>query len=204
MEFDWKRFRDWHPRWFTVLIILKRLRTKVAVLLVSVCMVEQVYNRDRPFELDEPNGWVVLAIALILAGLSIRLAALGVLKKKEHLATTGVYSLCRNPLYLGSMLLAYGFCILLNDVSSYLVATLYFATFYPLAIAWEEARLEQRFGEVYRRYCATTPRLVPLGRFRVNGFSWRAALQSGGLTLIVAVCAGLAGVEVMAETLAGR
>ena len=201
MEFNWQGFRDRFPRWFVILVWLKQIRTKVALVLVSLRVIDQVYFRERPLDWVEPNGWMVLGLALILAGLAFRLAALAVLRKKDHIATTGIYSLCRNPLYFGSILLTYGFCVLLNDDANYLYATLYFAVFYPLTIAWEEIRLTEQYGDAYRRYCSTTPRMLPLGRFQRNGFEWRKALRGGGLVLIVVVLASLAGVEVMAETI---
>lgn len=168
------------------------------------CLAEGVYRHEVPFDLDRPNVWVVIGLALILAGLAFRFAAYGCLKKKESLATSGVYSLCRHPLYLGSILLAYGFCFLLNDVENFVIATAYFATFYSITIAWEEVRVAERYGEVHQMYCQSTPLLLPLGKFRGGAFAWRQALRAGGLQLIAATIALLAAIEAMAKLMPRR
>ena len=49
--------------------------------------------------------------ALALAGLLIRASAAGHLRKREALAHTGPYAHTRNPLYLGSALMAAGFAV---------------------------------------------------------------------------------------------
>jgi len=201
MRFDWRGFRARHGGLFSALIVVKRLRTKVAVILLSACLIEQVYFREAPFDLDAVNEWVVFGLLAIVSGSVLRLAALGSIVKKQGLGTTGAYSLCRHPLYLGSILIALGFCILLRDASTYVVAAIYFLTFYPLTIAWEEIRLDDRYGEEYRTYRARVPLLLPLGRLQWNGWNWSRAMRNGGLALVVAVCTMLAVVETMAEVL---
>jgi protein-S-isoprenylcysteine O-methyltransferase Ste14 len=196
---DWHSFRYRHSRVFACLVILKRLRTKFGVAAALYCLVEGLYFDEVPFDLDKLNIWVVVGLLLILVGLAIRLAAYGSIKKKESLATSGVYSLCRHPLYLGSILLTYGFCFLLDDAANFMVATLYFAVFYTITIIWEEVRLAARYGEAHREYCRMTPLLLPLGRFRAGRFEWRRALSAGGLTLIAMTAILLSGVEAMAE-----
>ncbi len=120
------------------------------------------------------------------------LLAHGRLRKKRDLATDGVYSLCRHPLCLGSMLITPGFCILFDDGADYLIAGAYFLSFYPLTIAWEEVRLGERYGAAHREYGATTPLLLPLGCFRRGEFRWADALHNGGSVLLAAT-AGLVG-----------
>jgi protein-S-isoprenylcysteine O-methyltransferase Ste14 len=83
------------------IILAKKLRTKVALVIVAICVADGLILHEPPFDIDEPNVWVLIGIGLILAGLGFRLAAYGCLKKKEVLATTGVYSLCRHPFILG-------------------------------------------------------------------------------------------------------
>jgi len=186
------------PRVLTVVRFLKKARTKVAFILAAWCLAEGVYFRERPFTLARPNVWVVIGLLLIVGGLVFRLAALGCIRKKQRLATHGVYSLCRHPLYVGSVLLAYGFCTLLADVENFVLATVYFAVFYSVTIFWEETQLASRYGEDHHQYCATTPMLVPLGAFRAGEFTWQAAMARGGALLLTAVVMLLAGVQVMA------
>lgn len=179
--------------------ILKRLRTKVGFVLAAICIAEGIRFRERPFELLRPNAWVALGLLLVVSGLFMRVYALGCLRKKECLATEGVYSLCRHPLYLGSMLLTYGFCVLLNDASNFVVATVYFSVFYSLAIAREEIRLTERYGDVHRRYRGRTPLILPLGRFDATSFRWRCIKERKAVLLVSAVMGMLIAVEVMAE-----
>jgi len=187
------------PHVLAAVRFLKKSRTRVAFILASWCFAEGMYFRERPFALARPNVWVVMGLLLIAGGLALRLAALGCIRKKERLATQGVYSLCRHPLYLGSVLLAYGFCMLLADVENFVLATVYFAVFYPLTIFWEETRLAVRYGEAYQRYRVLTPMLFPLGAFRAGEFTWQAAMSRGGALLLATVVILLAGVQVMAE-----
>ena len=199
MSSTWIQLPQRHPRVFAGLVILKRLRTKFGLVLAVYCLVEGLYDREIPFDLARPNIWVITGVLLVFAGLAFRLAAHGCLKKKEALATSGVYSLCRHPLYVGSILLTYGFCFLLDDPANFVIATIYFATFYTITIVWEEARLAERYLEAHREYCRTTPLLLPLGRFRKGDFGWRRALGSGGLTLIGMTIVLLSAVEAMAK-----
>jgi protein-S-isoprenylcysteine O-methyltransferase Ste14 len=136
---------------------------------------------------------------LILVGTTFRFWTYGFLHKKEQLAASGPYSLCRHPLYLSSIVLTSGFCFLLRDVGNFVGAAIYFAVFYSITILWEEIRLRQRYGEEHERYCAVTPMLIPLGCLRVGSFRMGRAISNGGLHLVVAVVLGLMGVEVMSE-----
>jgi protein-S-isoprenylcysteine O-methyltransferase Ste14 len=201
---NWRELPHRHPKLFRGLVALKRFRTKIGFALAFYCLIEGLDRDEVPFDLDELNIWVVIGVLLILMGVAFRIAAYGCLKKKESLATSGAYSLCRHPLYLGSILLTYGFCFLLNDYENYVIATVYFATFYSIAIAWEEVRVAERYGAAHQAYCQTTPLLLPLGQFRWGAFEWRYALRSGGLQLIVITIALLSAVEVMAEFMPPR
>ena len=189
------------PWAFTLVRFMKKSRTKVALALVAWCLAEGIYSHERPFDLRAPNAWVVLGLLFIVGGLALRLAALGCIRKKEQLAVDGVYSICRHPLYLGSILLAYGFCALLGDVENLVLATVYFLAFYPITILWEEKRLAAFYGEAHSLYRARTPMLLPLGAFRAGAFTWRAAMSKGGVLLLAAVGTLIASVQVMAAVM---
>lgn len=101
-------------------------------------------------------------VALVVGGL-IRLWAtlyIGGRKSKE-LATEGPYSLCRNPLYVGSMLMGVSLALSLKSVAVLVGlagAGLVYATY---LVPHEEQVLEQIFGDAYRRYRARTAAFVP-------------------------------------------
>ncbi|MBI1827736.1 MAG: isoprenylcysteine carboxylmethyltransferase family protein [Planctomycetes bacterium] len=186
--FDWRAFGAAHPRYFKAAILAKKARAKVALILMLYCLGEGICNWEPPLDLLHPNWLVVMGLMLMAIGAGIRIAAHGQLRKKQELATDGVYSICRHPLYLGSILMALGFCILFNDSANYAFAGAYFLLFYPLTMVWEEFRLAERYGEAHAAYRATTPLLLPLGRFRGGEFLWAQALRNGGSTLLVGTC----------------
>src|SRR5437763_15255547 len=57
--------------------------------------------------------WTYLAASavFILIGIGVRAAASGYIRKNAELAITGPYAYTRNPLYLGSILMAVGFIV---------------------------------------------------------------------------------------------
>jgi protein-S-isoprenylcysteine O-methyltransferase Ste14 len=201
MRLDLKSLHRDRPKLVSWLAALKRKRTNVGFALAAFCIAEGIYFREQPFHLHQLNVPVLLGFLLIGAGLLLRVAALAYLRKKESLATKGVYSLCRHPLYLGSILLAYGFCVLSNDIDNFVFATVYFFIFYSLTIVWEESRLAERYGEVHRLYQEKTPLIVPLGRFEANEFRWRYEKWRSVLSLVMAVVGLLSAVEIMSEVL---
>jgi protein-S-isoprenylcysteine O-methyltransferase Ste14 len=192
-----RAWRDQHPRLFRALVVVKRLRTKVGLAVAAWCLIEGILFDEVPFDLARLNAWVVVGLILVATGAALRFAAHGSIRKKEQLATTGVYSLCRHPFYLGSVLLTYGFCCLLDDGENWVYATAYFAVFYPLTIAWEEIRLADRYGKAHGEYCRRTPLLIPFGRFRADGFSVSRALRTGGALLLAMTALLLGGIETM-------
>lgn len=198
---NWREWRARNPRLFTLVVTAKKLRTKVALLLLVGCVIKGAYWNEPPFDLDEPNGWVFVGLALVVIGVGIRIAAYGVLRKKGGLATTGVYSLLRHPLYLGSMLMTYGFCVLLDDPENFVVATAYFGLFYTLAILWENVRLTERYGAEWDEYQRRVPALLPVGAYLPGGFQCRRAMRRGGALLVVTTAMLIAVVEVMAEVM---
>jgi protein-S-isoprenylcysteine O-methyltransferase Ste14 len=117
---------------------------------------------------------IVIGAALVIPGLMIRALASGQLQKNEQLATGGLYAYTRNPLYLGSLILAIGFA--LASRSWWIVAgilLLFFAIYLPV-IRSEEAFLRERFPQ-FDDYTRQVPRLFPRVSPAVKNsgaFSW--------------------------------
>jgi protein-S-isoprenylcysteine O-methyltransferase Ste14 len=119
-----------------------------------------------------PDWASLLAGALVAClGLFLRATASGQVKKNDVLATTGPYAYCRNPLYLGSVLIAIGFAIAARDLWVALAIIALFAFIYVPVIRSEEAFLRGRFP-AYDEYARRVPRLLPRTL-------WFAGLTSG-------------------------
>lgn len=103
---------------------------------------------------------MVAGSGLILAGTGIRAAASGHIRKNAELATTGPYAYTRNPLYLGSILIAAGFVVAARNLWLGVAALVVFAIIYVPVIAAEEKYLRSAFPE-YAEYAAHVPRLFP-------------------------------------------
>jgi protein-S-isoprenylcysteine O-methyltransferase Ste14 len=117
---------------------------------------------------------ILVGAALVIPGLAIRALASGYLQKNEQLATGGPYAYTRNPLYLGSLILAVGFALAAR--SWWIVAgivLLFFVIYLPVIRA-EEVFLGERFPQ-FAEYVREVPSLLPrVSRFGKGGgeFSW--------------------------------
>lgn len=95
-----------------------------------------------------------------LPGLLLRALASGHVKKNEELTVTGPYSFTRNPLYLGSLILAIGFAIASrNWIIAVVIVALFFFIYLPV-IRGEEVFLRRQFPE-FNDYASNVPRLFP-------------------------------------------
>jgi hypothetical protein len=112
----------------------------------------------------------------VLAGEAVRLWASGHLEKTKTLATGGPYAHSRNPLYLGSGLLALGAAAASASPWVVLAVSAYFVAFYPRVIREEAAFLRDKFHSPYDIWAADVPlfwpRLSPAGP-RSSRFEWR-------------------------------
>lgn len=104
-----------------------------------------------------PVAWSLL---LVIPGVALRGYAAGYVKKNQELTMTGPYAHVRNPLYLGSILIAAGFAVALMSWPFAAVLAVFFLLIYVPVIASEEAFLRDTFLE-FEWYCARVPRLVP-------------------------------------------
>ena len=111
--------------------------------------------------LARPNWQSILVGALVcVPGLWLRALASGHIRKNEQVATAGPYAYTRNPLYLGSIVIAAGFAIAARSlVLAGAMAAIFVAVYLPV-ISSEEEFLRSRFPE-YAAYAERVPRLLP-------------------------------------------
>lgn len=77
------------------------------------------------------------------------------------LNTGGAYRFTRNPLYFGNFLLCVGLLCQIDQLAAYALGLGFFFVEYHFIIRAEEAFLEERFGDPYRRFLAEVPRFWP-------------------------------------------
>src|SRR5205814_2447316 len=106
--------------------------------------------------LARPSRGSILVGALLGAiGLCIRAYAAGHLHKQEVLTVTGPYAYTRNPLYLGSAILALGAGIATRSWLSGLILIVYFAVFYSIVMQREASEIRLRHGTSFVLYALT-------------------------------------------------
>ena len=111
--------------------------------------------------LARPTGLTMLAsLALVAPGVWLRAYAAGYVRKNAELTRTGPYAYTRNPLYLGSMLIAFGFAVAAASWVILVVLSVLFAVIYLPTIRSEEAFLRDHFSG-FNEYAARVPRIFP-------------------------------------------
>ena len=117
-------------------------------------------------------------IGYIIAGLLLRLWSNGYAIKNDKLTTSGPYAFVRNPLYLGTFLIAIGFVIVLKEMNwaglAFIAALAYM---YYQTIQDEQGMLTAKFGDAYRKYVSKVPAMVPCLLPYPEGEKWPFSLQ---------------------------
>jgi protein-S-isoprenylcysteine O-methyltransferase Ste14 len=111
--------------------------------------------------LARPTWATMLAsLLLVVPGVWLRAYAAGYVRKNAELTRTGPYAYTRNPLYLGSILIAFGFAVAAASWGILIVLAVLFAVIYLPTIRSEELYLREHFAG-FDEYAAKVPRLLP-------------------------------------------
>ncbi len=161
---SWSRILD------ALAYFLIRRRIILSAALFAALVVANVWlgiKPHDPFDIHDPLS--MTGVALVLAGLALRSWAVGILKKDAELATSGPYRLIRNPLYVGSFLMMFGFCALVGNPTNLLVILGPIVAIYSVKVRQEERLLASLFAADWPAYERTTPRFIPrLARANVS------------------------------------
>lgn len=131
---------------------------------------------------------IVLGLTVTILGQLIRAATIGLAyiirggrDKKvyaEELVTEGIFHHCRNPLYVGNILMLTGVGILSNSLLYMVFVIPAFVFIYQAIVLAEEDFLRKKFGAAFDAYCAVVHRWVPnpsglVATFRSMQFNWK-------------------------------
>jgi protein-S-isoprenylcysteine O-methyltransferase Ste14 len=113
----------------------------------------------------------VLALLLAAAGLTVRASVIGYAYIKRggrgkrvyaaDLVTHGMFGLCRNPLYLGNLLICLGTFLMHGNPYVLIAGTAFYLFVYEAIVRAEEVYLSEKFGDQYRAYCSDVARWLP-------------------------------------------
>ena len=139
---------------------------------------------------------LLIGLPLSLIGLLLRGWAAGHLAKDRELATSGPYSFLRNPLYIGTAIVALGVVLAARNSWLVLLFAVVFLFVYLPAIELEEQHLREIFSD-YAIYAQRVDRFLPKRKFslRTRYFSWALYRKKRGVESLsrLADCLRLAG-----------
>ena len=135
--------------------------------------------------------WELVCLAVSFSGVAVRALTVGFTanhtsgrntdkQQADSLNTTGMYSIVRNPLYLGNFLMVFGVVIFLRTWWLPVLYLLMFTLYYERIIFAEEMFLRRKFGEAYLKWAARTPVFIPkFSQWEPSPlpFSWKKILR---------------------------
>lgn len=168
--------------------ILFRVRSiaPVAVLFVVMRYIWKGHEVQAPG--DEVLNWV--GLALVVLGALIRFVTIGLIPRgtslqsrriqAAQLNTSGPYTVCRHPLYLGNFFITFGLLAIVHEPWAWLFGSLYVVVSQTLIAHAEDAMLAATFGAQFEAWKKEVPAFLPrvwkLGEVR-GTFAWKRALQ---------------------------
>jgi len=171
--------------------IFFRWRSYIPLILIPLLLLEADH-----FHLASGNDlantiYELLCLLISLSGEFVRIITIGFVppgtsgrntksQRATALNTTGIYSITRNPLYLGNYLIIFGITLLSQSWELVVINSLLFIMFYTPIILVEEEFLLDKFGDEYRDYVFRVPCFFPGFSLWVpaeSGWSWRMVLR---------------------------
>lgn len=116
--------------------------------------------------------WEVLCVLVSLVGLGIRAFTVGYApkgtsgrntreQKADTLNTTGMYSVVRNPLYLGNFFMGLGVALVAHSWWLTTIYVLAFCAYYERIMFAEEAYLREKWANEFVEWASRTPAFIP-------------------------------------------
>ena len=117
--------------------------------------------------------FTILGIISILYGILLWYAANFKTKidkyiKNNKLATKGVYSLVRNPIYSSFFLICIGAILIENNLVLFIIPVICWLYMTIILKHTEEKWLYELYGYQYKEYCKRVNRCIPIRRRKIN------------------------------------
>jgi protein-S-isoprenylcysteine O-methyltransferase Ste14 len=173
--------RYWFPKRYAD--IVARLRVPAGFLLIAAFL----------YFASPDTQSLSIGVPIAFGGLLLRAWAAGHLEKNRELAVSGPYAYVRNPLYLGTLLVALGFVVAARRWELGVIFAVIFGGVYLPVIELEEQHLRSLFPS-YDDYASRVPLLMPRWRSSVNPrrFQWRLYLVNQEYQAALGFLCGLA------------
>lgn len=155
---------------------------------IGILLIGLVVSIHANLKEEATNCTTLYEVACLLVsviGLGIRIYTVGYTPKNtsgrntaegqvaDSLNTTGIYSIVRNPLYLGNFFMWLGLAMFTESLWFVISFILFYWIYYERIIYAEEQFLERKFGEKYRLWADKVPVFIPnLGLFTKNELSF--------------------------------
>ncbi len=165
------RYHEQSRQWFAILFVL----------LVSL--------------LGQPQDALLYAgTAVAFMGITVRMWAAGYVMKNKELATTGPYAYVRHPLYVGNILLLFGFSLASSLWWAFVLMGALLWFYYPPTISYEDNKLRNIFGEEWENWSKNIHALIPTFGSKAgsakSSWSFKKSLMQNGEPIIVAYLIG--------------
>ena len=171
---------------------LFRWRSYLPFLMIVLILLAMPYFEYPGHSKKLDELWEIFCLIISFSGLGIRIITIGYTPKgtsgtntrrqiADVLNTTGMYSVTRNPLYLGNFIIWFGISMFPRLWWFSLIVILIFWLYYERIIFAEEEFLREKFGELYFAWAEKTPAFIPNFRnWESSGvmFSFRKALKN--------------------------
>lgn len=150
---------------------IEKLRKPISFLVAAVLIFLLVFVQPRGFGMPGMEVVKLFGLFLVFTGALGRILCTVYIggRKNRELCQSGIYGMCRNPLYFFSFLGLTGVCLFAQNLTLTLVAWVPFLILYRAVIHSEEKKLLLLFPGDFPAYMKSVPRFWPRGFPRKDG-----------------------------------
>lgn len=179
-----------------------KYRNWLFIIFYALLFVPHVPQLFTAVKFGEDYYWwpIIIGLVITIAGQAIRAATIGLAYiirggkdnkvYAEDLVTSGIFAHCRNPLYVGNILMIAGVGILSNSLLYVIIMIPFFLFIYQAIVLAEENFLRNKFGQQFNNYCSRVNRWFPNFKgmrktFSSMHFNWKRYISKEHTTTFI-------------------